>query len=114
MQTQKQKTNYSSNLTDKQWNIIAPLIPESKSKDNKKGGRPRIVNIREIINAIFYVTRTGCQWELLPNNFPKAKTVYWYFNKWKADGTWKMIHDKIRDKLRVSIGKKRTANSWNS
>ncbi len=101
MQHQKQK-KYGTDLTDEQWQIISPLIPSAKS-----GGIERKIDIREIINAIFYLLKSGCQWRMIPNDFPKWQTVYDYFSKWKKDGTWKKIHDKLRDKVRLKAGKKK-------
>lgn len=101
MQHQKQR-KYATDLTDGQWQIIAPLIPSAKS-----GGREREIDIREVINAIFYLLKSGCQWRMIPNDFPKWQTVYDYFSKWKKDGTWKKIHDKLRDKVRLKAGKKK-------
>lgn len=109
MQHQKEKRKkYASDMTDSQWNIIEPLIPPPKS-----GGRPREVDIREVVNAIFYINKSGCQWRMLPNDFPKWKSVYRYFSQWKSDGTWKKIHDTLRGKIRKSVGKKRTTKSRN-
>ena len=95
-------TRYPTNLTDAQWAIIAPLLPKPKP-----GSRVRSVNTREVLNAIFYLLRTGCAWRLLPTNFPKWTTVYYYFRCWKDDGTWKKIHDRLRDRVRTSVGKKK-------
>lgn len=102
MQHQKKEVKYETDLTDEQWRIIAPLIPSAKS-----GGRERKIDIREVINAIFYLLKSGCQWRMIPNDFPKWQTVYDYFGKWKKDGTWKKIHDKLRDKVRLKAGKKK-------
>jgi len=103
MQNQKQKRkSYETDLTDRQWQIIAPLIPRAKP-----GGRPRTIDTREVINAIFYLLKSGCTWRLLPNDFPEWKIVYHYFSAWKKDGTWKKIHDKLRDKVRLKAGKKK-------
>ena len=93
---------YDSDLTDKQWEIIQPLVPAPKP-----GGRSRNIDIREIINAIFYLLRSGCVWRLIPNDFPKWQIVYYYFSLWKKDGTWKKIHDEIRGQVRVKAGKKK-------
>jgi len=72
----------------------------------KKGfGRPRTVDLREILNAIFYVQRSGCQWEMLPHDFPHHGTVYKYFEKWRKKGVWEKIHDKLRKKLRKQEGR---------
>ena len=81
-------TLYATDLTDDQWELILPLLPSSKS-----GGRPREVNRRAIVNAIFYITAAGCAWRLLPHDFPKWKTVYHYFRQWRLDGVWMAIHD---------------------
>ncbi len=102
MQHQKNEVKYETDLTDEQWQIIAPLIPPAKPH-----GREREINIREVINAIFYLLKSGCQWRMMPNDFPKWQTVYDYFSKWKKDGTWKKIHDKLRDKVRLKAGKKK-------
>ncbi len=74
---------YKTDLTDSQWRLIEPHLPEAKP-----GGRPRTTNLRHVINAIFYQLRTGCQWEMLPKSFPPKLTVYDYFSAWSADGTF--------------------------
>lgn len=112
MQKQKRK-HYPTDLTDKQWALIGPLIPPSKSALGK-GGRPRVIDEREVVNAIFYLVKTGCQWRMIPRDFPQWDSVYHYFKDWKKDGTWKNIHDTLRGKARKSVGKKRTAQSWNN
>ena len=76
---------YPTDLTDEQWAIIERLIPVHRV------GRPRIHKMREILNAIFYITRAGCQWDMLPHDLPPKSTVYDYFAQWKADGTWQKI-----------------------
>ena len=105
MSKTKTKTNkrkpYDSDLTDKQWAIIAPLIPPAKP-----GGRPRSVDIRETINATLYLLKSGCTWRLLPHDFPQWESVYYYFRTWQKDGTWKEIHDTLRGKVRRSYKKK--------
>jgi putative transposase len=97
-----QQQSYDTDLTDKQWAIIEPLIPKEKP-----GGRPRKADMRKVLNAIFYLLRSGCAWRLLPHDFPKWKTVYYYLWIWKKDGTWKKIHDIIRGKVRVKAGRKK-------
>jgi putative transposase len=94
--------NYPSDLTDEQWQLIRPLLPK-----RAKCGRPRI-DRRRIINAITYVNRTGCQWRQLPHDFPKWKTVYTVFYRWRKAGTWKRIHDVLRRRVRRKSGKKNT------
>ncbi len=90
------KTSYRSNLTDEQWEIMQTLIPEAKS-----GGRPRTVDMREIVNGIFYILMAGCAWSLLPHDFPKWKTVYHYFRQWRIDGDWERIHEQLRQWVRA-------------
>lgn len=90
-------SSYRTDLTDEQWELLSPLIPPAKP-----GGRPRTVDMRAVVNAIFYVLVAGCAWELLPHDFPKPKTVYHYFRQWRIDGDWERIHDKLRQWVRVS------------
>ena len=92
--------SYPSDMTDQEWEIARPLIPAAK-----KGGRKRSVNIRKVLDAIFYVNRGGIQWAMLPKDFPPVGTVYWYFSQWKRDGTWEKINDKLRKIVRVTEGK---------
>jgi putative transposase len=87
---------YSSNLTDAQWTILEPLIPASKH-----GGRPRKVNMREVINTILYLNRTGCQWDMLPHDLLPKSTVYEYFAQWRDDGTWTKFLDALRVQVRT-------------
>jgi putative transposase len=94
------RPNYPSDLTDEEWQIIEPLVPPGES-----GGRPAEHGRREIVNAIFYVLRTGCQWRFLPHDFPSWKTVYTYFRNWRLDGTWQRIHDSLRRKVRQAAGR---------
>jgi len=94
------RRSYPSDLTDKQWEQLAPLIP-----DAKPGGRHREVNIREVLNGIFYYLRTGCQWRALPNDLPPWGTVAWYYRTWRLDGTWKRVHDTLRAQVREAAGR---------
>src|SRR6266511_4061850 len=91
---------YPSDLTDAQWAILEPLLPARKPT-----GRPARVERREVVNAIFYVLRTGCQWRYLPAEFPNWNTVYWYFARWLEDGTWEHVNDALRRKVRVAQGR---------
>ena len=77
----------------------------------KPGGRGRIVDLREVINAINYRTRTGCSWEMLPHDFPPKSTVYEHYRAWQEDGTWQAIHDSLRTKVRERAGKAATATA---
>lgn len=93
---------YPSDLTDKQWQLVKPLLPAAK-----KGGRPRSTDEREILNAIFYVLKSGCAWRMLPHDFPPYQTIYEFFCAWKKDGSWKRIHATLRSKVRLAAGKKK-------
>ena len=90
---------YPSDLTDAQWALIEPLIPVATT------GRPRIVDLREVLNAIFYQARSGCQWDMLPNDLPARSTVNEYFLNWRDDGTWQHIMDALRQRVRVAAGR---------
>jgi putative transposase len=96
---------YPSDLTDEQWEIIAPLIPVHTV------GRPRKVDMREVLNAIFYLNRSGCQWDMLPHDLPAKSTVSDPFAQWKADGTWQKILDALRRQVRVAAGKEPTPSA---
>jgi len=87
---------YPSDLTDAQWEVLHPLIPPAK-----RGGRPRKVDLREVVNAIFYLEKTGCQWAYLPGDFPPKSTVHDYFQLWRNHGTWQAILDALRRAVRV-------------
>ena len=90
---------YPSDLSDEQWELIKNFATQGKM------GRPRTVNIREVIDAILYVVKTGCQWRSLPGDFPHWKTVYTYFLRWRNNGKWKAIHDALRQKVRTKEGR---------
>ena len=91
---------YQSDLSDAEWACIEPhlLVP-------KAPGRPRIHTLREILDAVFYVVRGGCAWRLLPHDFPPWKTVYHYFRTWRIDGTWQRLHEALRCRARVHLGR---------
>jgi len=97
---------YPSDLTDAQWGILEPLLPEAHP-----GGRPRTTDLREVVNAIFYRNRNGCTWWALPHDFPPWKTVYNYFEAWKRDGTWQAINDALREQVRGQAGRKPTPSA---
>lgn len=92
--------NYPSDLTDSQWNIIQELVPSAKF-----GGRPRSLDMREVINGILYVVVGGIQWRMLPKEYPKWQSVYYYFRIWRDDGTWQRIHDTVRAMVRRRAGR---------
>ena len=91
---------YSTDLTDEQWHILQPLLPAAKP-----GGRPRIVDMREVVNTLFYQNRTGCQWDLLPHDLLPKSTVYDYFCRWRDDGTWQKVLDTLREAVRQQAGR---------
>jgi transposase len=97
---------YPSDLTDAQWQLVQPLLPPAKP-----GGRPRTTDLREVLNALFYLNREGCSWRALPHDFPAWRTVYDYFAAWKADGTWEELNGALRRCLRVTAGRPHTPTS---
>lgn len=97
---------YSSDLTDAQWAIVEPLIPAAKH-----GGRPREVDMREVINTILYLNRTGCQWDMLPHDLLPKSTAYEYFAAWRKDGTWQRMLDALRAAVRVADGRQPTPSA---
>jgi putative transposase len=86
---------YPSDTTDDQWRLIETAIPPQRGS-----GRPRKTDLRRVVDAIFYISRSGCQYRMLPRDFPPWNTVYYYFAKWKRDGTLEAIHDALREKVR--------------
>lgn len=98
--TNPQRQPYPSDLSDAEWEILKPLLPQPKGF-----GHPVEVDFREILNGIFYVQRTGCQWEMMPHDLPPYSTVYGYFKKWQRKGGWQKMHDTVRHKLRQKLGR---------
>ena len=94
------RKSYSTDLTDEEWGLLRPLLPADKSR-----GRKRTVDLYEILNAIFYIIRTGCQWRMLPHDFPVWQTVYYYFRQWRKGGVWAKMNDTMRKDLRQASGK---------
>jgi len=90
---------YPTDLTDEQWRRIEPWVPKPKP-----GGRPAEYSRREILNAIFYVTRSGCPWRALPHDLPPYRIAFHYFRLWQKDGTWLRIHDALRERVRRQAG----------
>jgi len=97
---------YPSDLSDREWAIFAPLLPAAKL-----GGRPRSVDLREIVNAISYWLRGGVAWRALPHDFPPCKTVYHYWRAWRLSGDWERIHAVLRERLRVRAGRASTPSA---
>lgn len=91
---------YSSDMTDGEWALIAPMLPAPKP-----GGRPRTTCVRRVVDAVFYLLQTGCQWRMLPRDFPPRSTVYGYFRAWRDDGTWARIHDALYRRCRDLEGR---------
>ena len=97
---------YPSDLTDDQWAILEPLIPPAKS-----GGAPRTVDLREVLNTLFYQNRSGCQWDMLPHDLAAKSTAYDYFTRWRDDGTWARLVDALRGQVRVAAGREETPSA---
>ena len=97
---------YPTDLTDEQWSRIVQFIPPAKP-----GGRPRSVVMREVVNGILYLNRTGCPWRLLPHDLPPWGTVHWFYRRFRIDGVWDHIHDRLREDVRVAAGKEPTPSA---
>jgi transposase len=89
---------YQTDLSDAEWACIEPYLPAPRAP-----GRPRVHPLREILNATFYVVKSGCAWRLLPHEFPPWKTVYHYFRAWRLDGIWERMHTALRQRVRVRL-----------
>ena len=100
------RKSYPTDLTNDQWNVLDPLLPLPKP-----GGRPRSVDLREVINGILYVLRNGCTWRAVPHDLPPWGTVWWYFREWRKDGTWKRVHEALRPKVREAEGRDPTPSA---
>jgi len=103
------RKKYPSALTDEQWAIVAPLIPPAKQ--SPRGGRPRQVNMREVLNTLLYLNRSGCQWDRLPHDLLPKSTVYDYFVQWRDDGTWATLVEALRERPRVAAGREPTPSA---
>ena len=93
---------YDTDLSDAAWALVAPVLPAARP-----GGRPRTTDVRAVVNAIFYLLRTGCQWRLLPREFPRWGTVYHYFRVWKNSGVWTRLHRAVYEQARLLAGRAR-------
>jgi putative transposase len=91
---------YRSDVTDAEWAVLEPLVTPATRR-----GRPRLHPLRRILNAIFYLVRSGCAWRLLPRDLPPWKTVFHSFRKWRLDGTWQRVHTVLRERLRIGRGR---------
>jgi len=94
-------TRYATDLTDAQWQLIAPVVRQPAGRR----GRPRAIDTRAVVNAILYLTRTGCQWRLLPSDFPPYRRVFYYFQMWTADGAWQRLAAALRTTVRTRAGR---------
>ena len=97
---------YPTDVTDDQWAILEPLLPPAKT-----GGRPREVDLREVMNTIQYLNRSGCQWDMLPHDLLPKSTAYEYFAQWRDDGTWCKVMAALRAQVRVSVGREATPSA---
>ena len=91
---------YSTDLTDAQWACLEPHVPAPNNR-----GRPKIHTTREILDAVFYLLKSGCPWRLLPRDFPLWETVYWWFGRWRIDGTFEHLNAALRERLRARLGR---------
>src|SRR5437764_14758628 len=96
-----ERKTYPTDVSNAEWEWLAPHVPPPKP-----GGRPPQHTRREIVNAIFYIIRSGEPWRLLPNDLPAWQTVYHYFRLWRLDGTWEQMHTALREQLRVRVERK--------
>src|SRR5215212_10418290 len=94
------KRSYSTNLSDAEWGCLKSYLPVPN-----KRGRPRLHSPRKILNAVFYILKSGCPWRLLPREFPPWETVYFWFRKWRVDGTWERLNAALREHLRTQLGR---------
>ena len=94
-------TQYPTDLTDEQWAAIEPLVIST----SPKGGRPPEIDLRAVVNALIYKNRTGCQWRMLPADFPPMGAVRYYFDKWNRDGTFVKLNDVLRKAARTALGR---------
>ena len=90
---------YASDMTDEQWALIEPLLPK------EAWGRPIEIEMRSAVNGMFYIARTGSQWDNLPHEYPNHNSVYYHFHKWSADGTWEAINTALREQAREQVGR---------
>jgi len=103
------RKGYPSDLTDEQWAIVEPLIPPAQQ--SPRGGRPREVDMREVLKTIFSLHRSGCQWDMLPHDLLPKSTVYDYFAQWRDDGTWTQLVTALREQTRVAAGREPTPSA---
>lgn len=100
------RKRYPTDLTDREWAILEPLVPAVKP-----GGRPAAHARREILNAILYVLRGGNSWRMVPHDLPPWQTAYYYFRRWRDDATWEAINTALRERLRIQLGREPTRSA---
>jgi putative transposase len=100
------RRHYATDLTDREWALLAPLIPTPKP-----GGRPAVHDRRELVNAMLYWLRAGCAWRLLPHDFPPWQTVYHYWRLWRREGRWERILARLREQERLRQGRHPTPSA---
>lgn len=105
----KARKAYPSDLTDEQWANLQPMIPPAKVAH---GGRPRKVDMREVVNTLLYINRSGCQWDMLPHDLVAKSTAYDYFAQWRDDGTWVRFTDALREEVRTQEGREPTPSAF--
>ena len=103
------RAKYPTDLSNDQWEVIRPLLPKAKP-----GGRPRTVDLREVLNGIFYIVRGGIPWRMLPHDLPPWGTVHYYYWKWRRDGTWEAIQNALRTKVRHRDGRPKSCLLYTS
>jgi putative transposase len=96
---QASSARYASDLSDEQWAIVEPLLPK------ERWGRPIEIDMRSAVNGMFYMARTGCQWDNLPHEYPNHNSVYYHYHKWCGDGTWERINTALREQVRQAVGR---------
>jgi putative transposase len=96
------RSKYPTDLSDAEWACLKPHLPAPKKPGR---GRPNVHSPRKILNAVFYVLKSGCPWRLLPRDFPPWKSVYHWFRKWRIDGTFEQLNTALRERLRIQLGR---------
>jgi putative transposase len=97
----QKEQRYTSDMSDKQWRTIQPLLPLTRDRQ----GRPIELDMHQVVNAIFYIVRTGCQWENMPKDYPNHNSVYYHYRKWCCDGTWQRVNEALRQQERQQQGR---------
>ena len=97
---------YPTDLTEAQWQELEPLLPPDTTR-----GHPRTTDLREVVNGILYVLRGGIPWRMLPHDLPPWGTVWWYFRKWREDGTWEQVETALRERVREAAGREATPSA---